>query len=39
MLIEELQGDFGSIFFGIVDVLTIIPVAGGKVLRIDADGA
>jgi hypothetical protein len=38
-LIEELQGDFGSILFSIVDVLTIIPVAGGEVLGIDADGA
>lgn len=29
LLVEGLQGDFGGVFFGIVDVLAIIPVASG----------
>lgn len=39
MLVEELQGHFGCVLFGIVDELTIIPVAGGDVLALDSDGA
>lgn len=38
-MVEELHGDFGGILFGIIDVLTIIPIAGGNILTLNGDGA
>lgn len=39
LLVGELQGDFGGILFGVVDVLTIIPVSSGIILALNGDGA
>lgn len=39
LLIQELQGDLGGVFFGIVDKLAIVPVAGGNTLTLHSDGA
>lgn len=39
LLVQELQGDLGGVFFGIVDVLTIVPVAGRNILTLHGDGA
>lgn len=39
MLVQGLQGHLGSVLFGIVDVLAVIPVASSNVLALDGDGA
>lgn len=39
LLVEQLQGHLGGVLFGIVDVLAVIPVAGGDILALDGDGA
>ena len=35
LLVEHLQGDFGCVFFGVVDELAIVPVSSGDVLALD----
>lgn len=39
LLVQHFQGDFGGVFFGIVDILAVVPVAGGDILALDADRA
>jgi hypothetical protein len=39
LLIQSFQSDLGSVFFGIVDVLTIIPVTSSDILALDGNGA
>lgn len=39
LLVQQQKGDFGGIFFGVVDELAIIPVASGDILALDGDGA
>lgn len=39
LLVQELQGDLGGVFFGIVDILTIVPVTGRNILTLHSDGA
>lgn len=36
-LFEHIQGDFGGIFFGVVDELPIVPEASGNVATSDSD--
>jgi hypothetical protein len=39
LLLEQFQGVLGSVFFGIVDILAIVPVSRGDSLAVDGDGA
>ena len=39
LLVQHFQGDFGGVFFGVVDILAVVPVAGGDILTLDTDRA